>query len=246
MKGAAGNALFLILIAVALFAALSYAVTNSSRGGVSTDREEAIIALNELRQNAAQISYAIQKMTVVFGVPLENLSFTSPHRMNLNSTGAAAWHNDGCTEPLCRVFSPDGGGAVYRNFKHLSVFPDPSWNAGMPGDGEHVPGLYGVEGLGTSLGELMLKTRAIPKDLCFELNRVLGLPDSPQYSFSGEDATGLMYRSQSAAHWASILALTNPHTFGNDFPDLAGAHEFCLPTGGSHNYGTFYQVLMER
>jgi hypothetical protein len=56
-----GNVLFLILIAVALFAALSYAVTSSSRSsGAQIGADQARIMAAEIRQYASSIEQAIR------------------------------------------------------------------------------------------------------------------------------------------------------------------------------------------
>ena len=59
-----GNALFLILIAVALFAALSYAVTQSGRGGGSIDRETVKIGVSQLFQQESAINTEILRKKI--------------------------------------------------------------------------------------------------------------------------------------------------------------------------------------
>ena len=60
-----GNVLFLILIAVALFAALSYAVTNSGRtgGGQALSRDQAKIKASELLQYASYIQQTMTRLS---------------------------------------------------------------------------------------------------------------------------------------------------------------------------------------
>ena len=91
-QGERGNALFLILIAVALFAALSYAVTQSGRGSGSIDREQGLINAAQLTQYPSAIR-------------------TAATRLILTGTAATAVDFD-ATSGGDAIFSPTGGGVT--------------------------------------------------------------------------------------------------------------------------------------
>ena len=98
-----GNVLFLILIAVALFAALSYAVTSSSRsGGGDANDETNLISSSTITQYPASIRTAIIRMQVSNGVDITDLEFNEPTDFGNCSTAGS-----NC------VFHPAGGGATH-------------------------------------------------------------------------------------------------------------------------------------
>jgi hypothetical protein len=98
-----GSALFLILIAVVLFAALTYAITQSNRGNaVSMSREIADNRAAELIDYAMQIRYAVRKL-VLIGCDVSQI--------NVSATGIPA-------NSRCYVFSPNGGGVAHRVFSN--------------------------------------------------------------------------------------------------------------------------------
>ena len=105
-RGERGNVLFLILIAVALFAALSYAVTQSTRsGGGSTEREQSILSGASMTQHPTALRTAIIRM-ILGGVDVSDLEFNAP----ADFTGANA-----LTTEAQGVFHPNGGGAVFQS-----------------------------------------------------------------------------------------------------------------------------------
>jgi len=102
-----GNALFLILIAVTLFAALSYAVTQSGRGGSHVASNESnLITSSQITQYPAGIRTGITRM-LIRGASVSNLDFSSPQDAEYDS------------DPTNEVFHPSGGGVVWQN-----VIPD--------------------------------------------------------------------------------------------------------------------------
>lgn len=99
-----GNVLFLILIAVALFAALSYVVTQSTRSGSgSTDREKSILSSAQMTQYPTALRTSLIRM-VLAGVAVENIRFDAPATSGPFTTLSSSQ----------LVFHPQGGGATYQ------------------------------------------------------------------------------------------------------------------------------------
>lgn len=96
-----GNVLFLILIAVALFAALSYAVTSSTRtGGGSADSETNLISSAQITSYPSSVSVTVGRM-IISGSTAEEIRFNRPSEYtNLDSDDIGAFH-------------PNGGSATY-------------------------------------------------------------------------------------------------------------------------------------
>lgn len=106
LKAQKGNVLFLILIAVALFAALSYAVTQSSRSGSDASKETNVINTASLTQYPNAVRTSVLRM-IISGYTPELLLFNKPDEF----TGG------GFTKFVAArgVFHPQGGGAAYQS-----------------------------------------------------------------------------------------------------------------------------------
>lgn len=103
-KAQHGNALFLILIAIALFAALSYAVTQSGRGNFNIDREKQMIDQAVSEQCNASVDYAVNKVKILNGCDSSEISYELADGTNANTDAPA--------DERCHVFRANGGGAA--------------------------------------------------------------------------------------------------------------------------------------
>lgn len=174
-EGERGNALFLILIAVALFAALSYAVTQSGRGGGSVSKETAVLDSAQLTQFPAAVRTAVTRL-VLTNIPI---SGANDEAINFVDTDDADCGNNNC------VFNTMGGGVVAQNPPSSAVSgvgaagvsgsAGPGWRYKTIKSGGNS---YYVRGVGTTAGDIFAFIGVNP-NACRAINRGLGLTANP-------------------------------------------------------------------
>jgi len=158
-----GNVLFLILIAVALFAALSYAVTQSTRsGGGDAGRETSLINSAQITQYPASIKTAITRMIISLSVDPATLEFNPP--ADLGSL----------TQATYGVFNPAGGGATYTEA------PSSVMAAGTPGvwrfNSENEIFNIGTDGApSTSSADIIAFLPGVSQAICERIHSQLGI-----------------------------------------------------------------------
>lgn len=217
-----GNVLFLILVAVVLFAALSYAVTQSSRGGGNADNEVLELETAQILQYATSIDLAVQRIMLSGGYDISEVDFQTPGGNNTN-----------CSVDKCRVFSTSDFGVSYQA-------PKIEWLAPDNGDtwwGEYRAGHFPVDGVGTAGIELLWFLPNIREDICIKINETFGLTDgntAPPETAMGINLSG----------WYTGGA-AGGNVIGDTADIIEGHLEGCFETSGGGRF-VFYKVIFIR
>lgn len=135
MQGQRGNILFLILLAVILFAALSYAVTNSMKGGGSdASSESASATASDVIQHWTGIRAALQRLRLTNNCTDTQISFDYNNGATsclTTETPATGYENaNSPTNCKCHLFHPLGGGMSWRDPASYKFPSTATMNAG--------------------------------------------------------------------------------------------------------------------
>lgn len=252
-SGERGNVLFLILIAVALFAALSYAVTQSTRSGSGdASGETNLINSAQLAQYPAGVRTSVVRM-IIGGASVEQIGFDAP-----------ADFKDEVSDLRYNVFHPSGGGAVFQ----LAPKDVLAANTSIPNLGRWIfTSQYQIDGVGstettasTSGNDVIAFLPGVAQNVCKKLNDELGIATAnaansdkiPGLSDIGNPGSPVPTLAQSMTDIASTVGVAgiNTNYVGTIGGELYGQPFGCYrgsggPTDANRVY-VYYHVLVER
>lgn len=237
MRKSHGNALFLILIAVALFAALSYAITSSGRGGGNIDREKRNIAISQFLDQTGLYHHAIQRMLVAYGVDETEISFVNdvwPSWLNAETHHG----NTNCTVDTCKVFHPAGGGIPYMD-------PPVILTQDITPDNFYIfSGTLFVPGMGDDNEAELIGAVRVSQETCIKINDLLGI-DNPSGAPPQIPGSAALLGSPFDGTYNSSAPVVS-----NTVPaELAGKNAGCVNQQHGYysgDYAWFYSVLLPR
>lgn len=159
-----GSAIFYILIAVVLFAALGIAVSNMMRGpvGGSISNEKAGILAAEILSYAQQVKSTVQDLLISNDCEDTDISFENNIVSGYEHTPAA--------RDKCKVFGSDGGGLSWQS-------PTEKMNEGSEW---YFTGLHPIHRIGSTSvveSELLLMLEGVSQEVCAQINVILGNPE---------------------------------------------------------------------
>lgn len=226
-----GNVLFLILIAVALFAALSYAVTSSNRSsGSSKLTEKDKLAASAILNYTVSARTAVMRM-VMSGVPVEQISDKANGRYSVDGSASNYTNNNLCLTDTCRVFAPSGGGVSYQRFRKEAMDAPSGWAGNNLGTGETDIVVINVENVGSSKNDIALRFVLLKNEICNAINVLNNKTTIYDWAVQSGSTLGSV---------ATDLDNSAVYTFSGD-----AAGKFVIPVGGSEGC-YLYAVIYPR
>lgn len=184
-----GNILFLILLAVVLFAALSYAVTSSMRGGGNDSSDEtAELAASQITQYGALVKAAIDRLRLTNNCRDTQISFQRDWNNDgvISNNASDAYNSSSPSDKSCHVFDAAGGAVPYQAASSTMLDPDLASTGPASYGHWETFGLAQIIGIGTDCtssdcADLILVLRSLKSSVCQKINDgngITGLPTS--------------------------------------------------------------------
>jgi hypothetical protein len=221
--GESGNVIYYLFIAIALLAALTFAVSQGSRSSVknlSEDRER--LLATEILDYGQTVKSATTQLRLR-GVQFEQLSFAHPDLDVAYGTYDA--------NPAYEVFNPAGGGVIYKDVSSdAQDTPLPYiFNAG------NVINLVGTSCMTSACAELALYL-PVKRAICLTINDMLNIANPGGVPPNGDDLDYSPFAG--SATGAELIAWTAGHP-------LEGKLSGCFYDGPNET-DYFYQILLPR
>lgn len=224
-KGTRGSVLFYILLAVALFAALSYAVSRMMRGAGNIGDEKAGIYAAEVTRYGGTLHEAVRALRISNGCTEDLISF---EKAPFDGSDASYVNSASPSDFSCHIFHPSGGGVGYLN-PLAEVNDSQDWV---------VTGRNAVPDVGDNTApELVAILPDVTQKICLRINEYLGVENpggDPPSDADNVDLTPFI-GVYSLSEKMSTSAQLSSH--------MAGCYKHTQPDPPTYN---FYQVLIPR
>ena len=231
-----GSILFMILLAVVLFAALNYAVTSSNGGDTkNASSESADAAAAEILGWFASLDSAIMRMKLN-GIAYEDMSFGYQSYSQNGAVYSTNYiHNTRCVTTTCMIFKSDGGGVKPPDFSQYAPLEPTGWTPTYLKAGLSYIKMMQWPGAGSPLNDVVLYIQAVRPEICASFNSKIGISSMPS-------STGPFVDGHVVSSWDnSATIFTNPST-------LYGKDSFAAGNSGSGAglYCNIYHVAIKR
>ena len=223
-----GNALFITLIAIALFSALTMVIAKLENAAeFDMDYEKMRAAVGQLTNFTTTLETSLQKVKTFHGCSENELDFYADSYNSSNYQHAS-------TNTKCQLFHPAGGGMTY-------IEADDAILSNSSGDDYRITGQQVVDGIGTDAADLVFLA-TVTHDACLFINQKLGIDDVAGAPPTDDDtAHDITY----AFNGANTVNGDYAATFTIDHANVAGFNSGCVYDSDDDLY-VYYDVILAR
>lgn len=238
-----GSIIVWIMVAIALFAALSYTVSQNSRSGAnSVTTEQANLAAIEILDYVSAVKRVVQELQIN-GCSDTEISFENPIITNYPTNNPSA-----PSDRSCHVFDVNGGGLSYLRLNPVFLDNTFSESDHATFGSYHINAHHCVSGIGSdtipctpSATDMVISVNFIKRNICIAINRNANLDQINDFSIREGSNHDLPL-------FNGTYGPSSPLILGDSVTEITGRQYACTQDsdGFSENAYIFHQVLISR